>query len=55
MNRRLEQLCAEILRLYRQQLYVLGKIARLEDVDLRQYDSQAARRYRRQPNGVKIP
>jgi hypothetical protein len=43
MNRPLEQLCAEILRLYRQQLYVLGKIARLEDVDLRQYDRRRNR------------
>ena len=34
---RLEQLCAEILNLYRQQLNALDKIAKLEDADLRQY------------------
>jgi hypothetical protein len=43
MNRRLEQLCAEILNLYRQQLNALDKTAKLEDADLRQYDRRRDR------------
>ena len=43
MNRYLEQLCAEILSLYRQQLNALDKIAKLEDIDLRQYDRRRGR------------
>ena len=43
MNHRLEQLCAEILNLYRQQLNALDKIAKLEDADLRQYDCRRDR------------
>jgi IS4 transposase len=43
MNRHLEQLCVEILSLYRQQLNALNKIAKLDDIDLRQYDRRRER------------
>ncbi len=42
---RLQQISAEIIRLYRKQLsiWVLGKIANLKDVDLLQYDRRRDR------------
>ncbi len=42
---RLQQISAEIIRLYRKQLsiWVLGKIANLKDADLLQYDRRRDR------------